>query len=238
MPVDFLVLSAALLAGLTGGAHCVLMCSGIAASINHYGRESALAHALALNLGRIGSYTLAGLLAGTLGAAFVGLVRIPNLALWLRSVMGLLLMLIALRMLFPHRFAFANVLSSSLWRLVSRAKATLPASGLWRSLGLGAIWGWLPCGLSTGILLAAWMEASPLHSSMIMAAFGLGTLPIMTAMSYSGARLQGLLDNRRLRAVMALLVMSAGALTAAAPWLMRVPEIHGMLAALGCRSLA
>lgn len=238
MPVDFLVLSAALLAGLTGGAHCALMCGGIAASLNGHDKESALPHALALNLGRIGSYTLAGLLAGLLGAAFVGLVRIPDLALWLRSVMGLLLMLIALRMLFPRRFAIANALASPLWRLVSKAKATLPASGLWRSLGLGAIWGWLPCGLSTSVLLAAWMEASPLHSSLMMAAFGLGTLPLMTAMSYSGARLQGLLDNRRLRAGMALLVLSAGALTAAAPWLMRVPEMHGVLAALGCRSLA
>ena len=72
MPIDVLVLSAAFLTGLLGGVHCTAMCGGIAAVLSPQARQHALPHALALNLGRIGSYSLAGLLAGTLGAVFVG----------------------------------------------------------------------------------------------------------------------------------------------------------------------
>ena len=35
--------------------------------------------------------------------------------------------------------------------------------------------------------------------------------------------------------ITAVLVLGAGLLTIAAPWLMQVPALHGPLAALGCR---
>ena len=38
MPVDLLVLGAALLTGLLGGAHCVAMCGGIATGISLHSR--------------------------------------------------------------------------------------------------------------------------------------------------------------------------------------------------------
>lgn len=41
------------------------------------------------------------------------------------------------------------------------------------------LWGWLPCGLSTTLLAAAWLQADALNGALTMAAFGLGTLPMM-----------------------------------------------------------
>ena len=237
MPIDLLVLSAALLTGLTGGLHCSAMCGGIAATLGPKARAQALSGALALNIGRIGSYTLAGLLAGSLGSVFVGLFRLPGLATGLRSAMGLLLMLVALRLLFPRRFAFKLPGSLWLWRGIEKIGTRLPAHGLLRYLGLGAVWGWLPCGLSTSVLLAAWLEADPVHSSLLMLAFGLGTLPLMTALSYSGARFSGFLNQRSWRLAFAATVFLAGAITAAAPWLAHAPGAHTWLQALGCRSL-
>ena len=72
MPVDFLVLGAAFLTGMMGGVHCTLMCGGIAVSLDAQTRARALPHAFMLNLGRISSYALAGILAGGIGALFVG----------------------------------------------------------------------------------------------------------------------------------------------------------------------
>ena len=237
MPIDVLILGAALLTGLMGGVHCSAMCGGIAAVLSPQSKQDALAHALALNLGRIGSYGLAGLLAGTLGSVFVGLFRLPDVATGLRSLMGLVLMLIALRLLFPRQFAFKLPGGDLLWRGIEKAKSYLPAAGMLRTLGLGAIWGWLPCGLSTSVLLAAWFEASPLHSSLMMLAFGIGTLPLMTAISYSGSRFTGILADRGWRTLFASLIFLAGALTAAAPWLMHSDTAHAWLQALGCRTL-
>lgn len=238
MPIDTLILTAAFLTGLMGGVHCSAMCGGIAAVLSpQQSRQNALPHALALNVGRIGSYSMAGLLAGTLGSVFVGWIRLPDLALGLRSLMGVMLMLIALRLLFPRQFAFKLPGSTVLWRSLEKAKFHLPATGLLRTIGLGVIWGWLPCGLSTSVLVAAWFEASPLHSSLMMLAFGLGTLPLMTAISYSGSRFGLVLTDRRWRALSAALIFIAGAITAAAPWLAHNIGAHAWLQALGCRSL-
>jgi sulfite exporter TauE/SafE len=71
-----------------------------------------------------------------------------------------------------------------------------------------------------------------------MAAFGLGTLPVMLPLTWSGARMGQWLQRPALRNGAAILVMCAGLLTLAGPWLVQVPALHGALAALGCRSLA
>ena len=84
---------------------------------------------------------------------------------------------------------------------------------------------------------AAWLQASPLHSGLTMLAFGLGTLPLMIPLTWSGARAARWLDNRGLRLALGGVVLLAGVLTLAAPWLMDVPGLHGLLTALGCRSL-
>jgi uncharacterized protein len=65
-----------------------------------------------------------------------------------------------------------------------------------------------------------------------------GTLPAMVALSWSGARLGQGLQKSSLRIPAGSLVLVAGVLTLAAPWLARVPAVHGVLAALGCRSLS
>ena len=62
-------LSAAFLAGLLGGVHCVGMCGGIVGALSFGARqERRLPILFAYNFGRVASYTLAGaLLVGTAG---------------------------------------------------------------------------------------------------------------------------------------------------------------------------
>ncbi len=237
VPIDFLVLGAAFLSGLLGGAHCTMMCGGLATSLNLKSQHQSFAHALSLNTGRIATYTFAGLLAGTVGAFFVGMARTPVLPVILRSVMGVLLMLIALRMLFPRQFAFTALSNSAVWQLISGLKSKLPESGLLGSFAKGALWGWLPCGLSTSVLMAAWLEASPLHSSLMMLAFGLGTLPLMTSISYSGSQMARFFQNTRLRHGIAAMIFIAGLATASAPLLSHSALAHDWLQRLGCRSI-
>ncbi|MFZ2752547.1 MAG: sulfite exporter TauE/SafE family protein, partial [Lysobacteraceae bacterium] len=81
------------------------------------------------------------------------------------------------------------------------------------------------------------LQASALHGALTMAAFGLGTLPIMLPLTWSGARLGQRLQRGGVRIAAGALVLSAGLVTLAAPWLMQVPALHGVLSALGCRTL-
>lgn len=238
MPVDALVLGAALLTGVLGGAHCVAMCGGIATgfSVNSRGVWAALQP----NLGRVGGYVLAGALVGGLGGGLLGLARLPWLGLAMRAAVGLVLILAGVRMLdarnrLPRFFGGPG---NRLWRaLAPLQRRLLPANTPTRRLLLGMLWGWMPCGLSSTLLAAAWLTASPVHGALTMAAFGLGTLPVMVSLTWAGARIGQRLQRGAFRYGAGGLVILAGLVTLAAPWLIHLPALHGLLTALGCRSL-
>jgi hypothetical protein len=62
---------AAFLVGLLGGGHCAGMCGGIVSAVTMTlpSAKPTLRFQLSYNLGRIASYTFAGLIAGGLGAS-------------------------------------------------------------------------------------------------------------------------------------------------------------------------
>lgn len=238
MPVDLLTLGAALLTGLLGGVHCLAMCGGIAVGLSAQVPRAGLGTAFALNGGRVAGYTLAGAIAGGFGGGLLALARAEGLATGLRVALGAVLVLVALRLLWPARFGFVSGAGARAWAWLRPLQArVVPASGSLRPWVLGGFWGWLPCGLSTTVLAAAWLEASALHGALLMLAFGLGTWATMVPVTWSGARLGGLLAKRGARIAAAAVVAAAGAVTMVAPWLAGRPEAHAVLAALGCRSL-
>lgn len=237
MPIDLVTLTAALLTGLLGGVHCVAMCGGIATGLSASMPRPGLGTAFALNGGRVLGYTLAGAIVGGFGGGLLSLARVDGLATTLRVAMGAVLVLAALRLLWPHRFGFLSRGAAGFWRLLRPLQSRLPAAGPLRPWAAGMLWGWLPCGLSTTVLVAAWLEASALHGALIMAAFGLGTLATMVPLTWSGARLSALLNRRAWRLSAAALVALAGLVTMAGPWLAGQPAIHAVLESMGCRSI-
>jgi sulfite exporter TauE/SafE len=244
LPVDALTLTAAFVSGLLGSVHCAAMCGGIAtglsaASAPAAGARASLDAAAALNVGRVGGYVIAGALVGLIGS---GARLVIDVAAWqtgLRVALGVVLMLIALRVAgIGDRWNALSRIGAPLWRMLSPLQRRLvPAITLPRRLLLGMLWGWLPCGLSGSLLLVAWLEADAVHGALVMAAFGAGTLPAMLPLTWSGARAGLLLAGSAKRRAFAALIFTAGLVTALAPWLMRVPELHSVLAVLGCRSL-
>lgn len=244
MLIDWLVVGAALMAGLLGGVHCAAMCGAIATSLSFGQKASTPAaqwlQALQPNLGRVLGYTLAGALVGGVGHGLVALAQIPALMFGMRLGVGLLMIVVALRLLDPSgRFNPLARPANALWRRLQPLQRTLlPADTALKRIGIGLLWGWLPCGLSATLLATAWLQASALNGALTMAAFGLGTLPVMLPLTWSGARLGQRLQRGGLRTAAGILVLFAGGLTIAAPWLMQVPALHGVLSALGCRPLA
>lgn len=151
------LLVSALILGLLGGGHCLGMCGGLMGALTlaipaeQRGRRLRLL--LAYNLGRILSYACAGLLLGLAGWAVA---RTP-LAGALRVVAGLLLIAMGLYLAgWWSGLTRVEALGRGLWRhLEPFARRLLPVSSLPRALLLGAIWGWLPCGLVYSTLLWA-----------------------------------------------------------------------------------
>lgn len=228
---------AGLLAGLLGSLHCVAMCGGIATGIaTGFRHGTALVAALRLNLGRVLGYTLAGALAGGLGSQLVALARWEGLQRGLRLAAGAVIVLAALRVLFPRlRFGVGG---SWIWqRLQPLSAGLIPANTGLRQLLLGALWGWLPCGLSATLLTSAWLSADALQGALVMLAFGAGTLLTMVPLSFSGQQLTAWLRRGAWRHTLGLFLLLAGLSTLGAPWLARVPALHALLSALGCRTL-
>ncbi|TYT25068.1 sulfite exporter TauE/SafE family protein [Luteimonas viscosa] len=239
MPIDWLVLLAALTSGLLGGLHCAAMCGGIATGLSATAPGGGWAGALQLNLGRVGGYVLAGLIVGSFGHGLVTVLRDPWIGIGLRALAGAALVVVALRLLGVRALpGFLSRPGARAWSwLQPLQRRLLPADTLPRRIGIGALWGWLPCGLSFSLLTVAWLQAHPRNSALTMLAFGLGTLPVMLPLTWSGQRMGRWLQRPGLRTGAALVVLAMGLLTIAAPWLMRVPALHGLLSALGCQPL-
>lgn len=233
MPIDWLTLGAAAVAGLLGGAHCAAMCGGIATGFQAMASRPGLAAAVQTNLGRVGGYTLAGAIAGGLGQGIVQAARLDWLALGARMLVGAVLVLAALRLW--GRIPLLERANLGAWKLLRPLQRRLmPLDSAPRRVAAGMLWGWLPCGLSTTLLAAAWLQASARNGALTMAAFGLATLPVMLPLTWSGARLgRWLHDPRRRMAGVAVLLL-AGLVTIASPWLMHAPGMPALLAALGC----
>ncbi len=240
MPVDTLVLGAAFLSGLLGSLHCVAMCGGIATGLGAAasGQRTSLPAALWINAGRLLGYTLAGAVVGALGAGLLRLARNDLLHGVLRTLLGIVIILLALRLLDAgKRFALLHRVGNSFWRrLAPLQRRLLPAATVPRRVALGMLWGWLPCGLSSTLLLAAWLQADALAAALLMTSFGVGTLFLMLPLTWSGTHFSWRLAQPAWRRIAASLVLLSGVVTALAPWLMHMPGVHAVLAGLGCVS--
>lgn len=217
-------LLAALLGGFVGSVHCFGMCGGIAGALGMAGGGRA-SFAVAYSAGRITSYAVAGAIAGAIGA---GLAGAAGLGPWLRLVMGVVLILLGLQIAINLKLlAPLEAAGAGLWRrLAPVARRLVPPRHAGQALALGALWGWLPCGLVYGMLAAAAASGTALNGAMFMAVFGLGTAPAMIGLAWASGRGGTWLTARRRRALGWLLV-AFGAWTAATPLLhMRGHQQH------------
>lgn len=209
-----LSLLSALLVGLLGGGHCVGMCGGIvgAVSMTLPGQRPRLPFLLSYNLGRISSYALAGFLAGLLGASTVFVEHILPIERVLYGLANLMLILLGLYLAGVwHGLTWLEHLGSHVWRwLQPLGKRCLPVRSLPQAFAVGAVWGWLPCGLVYSVLVVAMASASPLQGMALMLAFGLGTLPALLGMGLAAARIKGWLQQTWLRRLSGGLILGFG----------------------------
>ncbi|MGE8439717.1 MAG: sulfite exporter TauE/SafE family protein [Pseudomonas palmensis] len=219
------LLSSALILGLLGGGHCLGMCGGLMGALTlaipKAQRSRRFQLLLAYNLGRILSYAAAGLLLGLAGWAVAG----GPLATGMRVLAALLLISMGLYLAgWWSGLTRIESLGRGLWRHIQPvANRLLPVSSLPRALLLGALWGWLPCGLVYSTLLWAASQGNATHSALLMLAFGLGTWPVLLATGLAAERTSALLRKRGVRGTGGLLVILFGLWTLPGPhqhWLM------------------
>lgn len=162
------------------------------------------------HFGRIASYCLIGAIVG-----FTGSIAAKNIGLplaGLRLVAALFLILLGLYigrwLLWLNRI---ESLGKGLWRYLSpMAKYVIPVNSRKKALALGALWGWLPCGLVYSTLTWALASGNILTGAAIMLFFGLGTLPALVALSLGISSIKNILINNAFRKAMAISLIGYG----------------------------
>ncbi len=211
-----LSLISALIVGLLGGGHCVGMCGGIvsAVSLALPGQRPRVDFLLAYNAGRIASYTAAGALAGAIGASGFFMQHVLPVEQLLYALASVMLVVLGLYLAGLWQGVLVlERLGGVLWKHIQPvSRHFLPMRSLPRALALGAVMGWLPCGLVYSVLVAALATGSVAQGALLMLAFGLGTLPTLMAMGLAAARLKNFLQHIWVRRGAGLLVMAFGVL--------------------------
>ncbi|MEZ4906362.1 MAG: sulfite exporter TauE/SafE family protein [Saprospiraceae bacterium] len=180
------VIISGLIFGLVTSFHCAGMCGPIAIALPLHGntKMEKLLGGVIYNLGRTLTYIFLGTLLGLLGEGINAL----GFQRWLSIITGLLMISTAL---FPSLFTFSfksknktgfsflNYIKSSLGSLFStRSYASL--------LLIGVLNGFLPCGPLYAAIIASVNTGSMMNSIIFMAMFGLGTMPMLLAISLLG----------------------------------------------------
>ena len=200
--------------GLLGSVHCIGMCGPIVLALPGEQKPGRfIVSRLLYNSGRVVTYTLLGIIMGLIGESFrfAGLQRGVSIALG---------SLILLWILTPSRLTawfFPEVIYQSYKSRIAVIWGKLFAKKSLRSLfAIGILNGFLPCGFVYLALTGAFALNSVFSSALYMAAFGIGTIPILLGVSYAGNSL-GLRLRRHLgryipvgAAIIALLLIIRG----------------------------
>ena len=203
------MLWAGFLFGLLGSFHCVGMCGAIALALPGAGgsRRRYVAGRVLYNLGRVTTYAGLGAVAGLLGQGL-------RLAGWQQSlslVSGLLILLLVAT---PERYSGRAAAFLHLDRALAQVKSKLLYFYQRPSLGAlyatGVLNGLLPCGLVYLALAGALSAPGVAGSAAYMALFGLGTLPLMLALSLTGQLVPLQWRTRMRQAVPVLAAVMAG----------------------------
>ncbi len=227
MTLDFL---SAFIIGLLGSGHCIAMCGGITTMLTsalptnqnndsqqipinnqkYVKPSSKFILVFNYNLGRIASYSFIGAIVG-----FTGSIAAKNLGMPLAGLkMFSALFVILLGLYLGQWLMWLNRIESLgkwLWQYISPfASKALPVDTPIKAFTLGAVWGWLPCGLVYSTLTWALASNSIISGAGVMFFFGLGTLPALLTLSLGFINTKKLLINLWIRKSMAIALISYG----------------------------
>lgn len=216
-----LPLITAFLIGLFGSVHCIGMCGGIVSALT-FGLPAAtrvswqalLPYLLTYNAGRIASYSFIGAVLGALGAQALNILPAASLSIG-RVISGGFMIALGLYLggWWPA-LAHLERFGGRGWRRIEPwGRRFLPVTSPLRATALGLVWGWLPCGMVYTAAAFAFAGGNAVDGALRMAAFGLGTLPMLLVMGGAASRLAAVMRRPGIRATAAVVVIAFGVWT-------------------------
>ncbi len=219
-----------LIAGLFGSTHCLGMCGGIAGLLHSQIPNRQVGFALGFHGGRISSYMIIGLLATLIGLLPGQFMPEASGAI-MRGGLGVMIISMALYIAMPGRFKdhIGELMAPLTRKLTPMFQKLLPVTQFDQAIGLGMLWGLLPCGLLYTMIASAVLLADPAATSAMILAFGLGTTPALLGTGMIALRFRSITNQHGLRWLAASVMLVAGLLVAFGPMLVQLidhPWMH------------
>jgi len=211
MSIDLL---SAFMIGMLGSGHCLSMCGGITtmltAALPQNNTQSKLPLIFYYNIGRISTYALIGGIVGFSSSIAAKNMGIPLAGMRILAALFLILLGLYLGqwLMWLNRVEY---LGQFLWKKISPVSQKLiPVDTKAKALGLGGLWGWLPCGLVYSTLTWSLASGNALSGAAIMAFFGLGTLPALLSVSLGLFHINSLIKKTFFRKIAAIFIILYG----------------------------
>lgn len=175
----------AFMIGIVGSFHCVGMCGPLALALplSHRSFGAKITGAFLYNAGRVVTYSFFGLIFGLIGqtAALFGFQQ------WLSIGAGaLILLFIVMPKKYKMQSSAATITNGGFSKLRSALAGLFTQKNNTSLFVIGLLNGLLPCGLVYMAVAGAIGTGAVGSSVLFMAAFGLGTLPVMWSMAFFG----------------------------------------------------
>jgi uncharacterized protein len=209
----------AFLLGLFSTVHCIAMCGSVIGALTlslpveiRESQRKMLPFVFNYNIGRLLSYGVAGAIVGLLSSPLTEF----NGHLILRYISVIVMIALGLYLAgwFP-KFAHMERMGAPVWRkLQPIGQKLLPVRTLKQAFLLGTVWGWLPCGLVYAALAVAATVGEPVKASMVMLAFGAGTLPAVMGAGLFTGLLASMARAKHLRQIAGISIIAMALATA------------------------
>ncbi|WP_264537036.1 sulfite exporter TauE/SafE family protein [Flavobacterium sp. N1736] len=194
------MLYSAFIFGLISSFHCIGMCGPIAMMLP-VDRQNEVKKAIQIftyHIGRLIAYAVIGLIFGLLGRGFF----LAGLQQNMSIVIGLFMIIVVL---IPEKVFSKYNFSKPVYKVISKIKSGLGShfkNKSYKSLFIiGLLNGFLPCGMVYVALFGAIAMQSASLGILYMILFGLGTIPLMTAVVYLNSLLNLSFRNKIQRAI-------------------------------------
>lgn len=200
------------LVGLLGAGHCAGMCGGIVGALSAAPTGNKVIFHAAYSIGRVTSYSVAGAIAGSVGGIGLLISDVLPLQMVLYVLANVMLVLLGLYLAGLSSIAVRfEALGSALWRRVQPlAGRFLPVRSVGNALVVGALWGWIPCGLVYAVLATALLSGNAFDGAYLMLAFGAGTIPNLVLAGLFMNRMAGVIRSKLFRGICGALVFGFG----------------------------
>lgn len=174
------MLYSAFIFGLISSLHCIGMCGPIALMlpVDRKNEAKRVLQTFLYHIGRLTAYATLGLLFGLLGKGF----QLAGFQQQVSILVGISIIIITL---VPEKIFMKYNFSKPVYKIISKVKSTLGQQFKRKSLDsfftIGLLNGFLPCGLVYAALFGAIAMQSATLGVAYMVLYGLGTVPMMSA---------------------------------------------------------